>query len=301
MLLEKLKSLNIGTVLENEPMKNHTTFKIGGPADIFVIPSGESELIEALKAVKESDMEYTIIGNGSNLLVSDLGIRGVVIAISEGFNKIEIEDGDIINVGAGLLVSSTSKFAQRNSLAGMEFASGIPGSIGGGITMNAGAYGGEFIDIVKDVTVLTKDLEVKTLTNSEMNFRYRNSAVKDQDLIVLSTRLQLKKDDKEKIDALVSELNFKRTSRQPLELPSAGSTFKRPEGYYAAALIEEAGMKGAIHGGAMVSDKHSGFVVNIDNATFKDVIELIRLIQKEVFDHSGVMLEPEVKIIGEGV
>ncbi len=301
MLTEKMKTLNIGTILVNEPMKNHTTFKIGGPADYFIIPNGVEELIELLDLVKSENLEYTIIGNGSNLLVSDLGIRGVVISISEGFNEIEIEDDDIINVGAGLLVSSTSKFAQRHSLSGMEFASGIPGSIGGGITMNAGAYGGEFINIVKDVTVLTKDLEVKTLSNKEMNFRYRNSAVKDEGLIVLSTRLQLVKKDQEEIDTLVNELNFKRTSKQPLDLPSAGSTFKRPEGYFAAALIEEAGMKGLIHGGAKVSEKHSGFVVNFNNASFKDVVELIRLIQKEVYDKSGIMLEPEVKIIGEGV
>lgn len=298
MLIDKINDLNVGLVIENEPMKNHTTFKIGGPADIFVRPNNEEDFIKLMKLLKEEGISPFILGQGSNLLVTDEGIRGVVICLKDALTDLEIED-NIIYTGSGNSVPGVSKFAQRNCLTGMETVSGIPGTIGGAIVMNAGAYGGEFKDFVLDVKVLNTNMEVEYINNQNMNFRYRGSAVLDKNYIVLGTRLQLKKGNQEEINQLMDTYTEKRVTKQPLKDASAGSTFKRPEGYYAAALIEKAGLKGLIHRGAMVSNKHSGFVINHDNASYKDVVELIRLIQKEVFDYAGVRLEPEVKIVGE--
>ncbi len=300
MLFEKIINLNIGEVLKDEPMKNHTTFRIGGPADIFIRPKDEESLKKLMKFLRDEKINLFILGQGSNLLVSDKGIRGVVVSIMDSLTELKVED-DIIVTGAGNAVPAVSKFAQRCGLSGMEQISGIPGSIGGGVVMNAGAYGGEFKDIIIDVKVLNSNSEVEIISNEDMNFRYRGSDVLDKGYIVLGTRLQLRKKPQEEIDSLMKELTDRRVSKQPLNYPSGGSTFKRPDGYYAAALIEEAGLKGLIHRGARVSDKHSGFIINHDNAEFRDVLELIRLVQKEVYDYSGVMLEPEVKIIGEGV
>lgn len=300
MLFEDIKNLDIGEVLKDEPMSEHTTFRIGGPADIFVVPKDVDSLVKLLKYLRERDIKPFILGQGSNLLVSEKGMRGVVISIMDSLTELEL-DNDIITTGAGNAVPAVSKFAQRNGLSGMEPISGIPGSIGGGVVMNAGAYGGEFKDIIIDVTVINSDLEEEVISNKDMNFRYRGSDVLDKGYIVLKTRLQLEKKPQDEIDALMKDLTDKRVSKQPLNYPSAGSTFKRPEGYYAAALIEEAGLKGLIHGGARVSDKHSGFIINHNKATFKEVLELIRLVQKEVYDNSGVMLETEVKVVGEGV
>lgn len=300
MLFEDIKNLDIGEVLKGEPMSAHTTFRIGGPADVFVVPKDVGALIKLLKYLHEKEIKPFILGQGSNLLVSEKGMRGVVISIMDSLTDLEL-DGDVIITGAGNAVPAVSKFAQRNGLSGMEPISGIPGSIGGGVVMNAGAYGGEFKDIIIDVTVINSDLEVEVISNENMNFRYRGSDVLDKGYIVLGTRLQLTKKPQEEIDALMKDLTDRRVSKQPLNFPSAGSTFKRPEGYYAAALIEEAGLKGLVHRGARVSDKHSGFIISHDKATFKDVLELIRLVQKEVYDYSGVLLEPEVKIVGDGV
>ncbi len=279
-------------------MKNHTTFKIGGPADVMIIPSNEEELIEAIKFSRENNIDFLIMGNGSNLLVRDGGIRGVVIKINEGFNNIKVR-GTTIYCQAGALLSTISKVALKYSLKNFEFASGIPGTIGGAITMNAGAYGGEMKDVVIKVRALDKNNEIREYTNEEMNFRYRNSRVWDEGLIVLSVELGLEEGKYSTIEGIMKDLTYKRTSKQPLELPSGGSTFKRPEGFFAGKLIEDAGLRGLRHGGAQVSEKHCGFVVNTDNATCKDVLHLISVIQKVVRDKFNVELETEIKLLGE--
>jgi UDP-N-acetylmuramate dehydrogenase len=289
---------SIGTILFDEPMKNHTSFKIGGPADVMIIPRSEEELINAVKICRDNGINMYIMGNGSNLLVRDGGIRGVVIKVNEGINNIKV-DGNTIISQAGALITAVSRIAMSNSLTGLEFANGIPGSIGGAVTMNAGAYGGEMKDVIKKVRVLDSENNIKELSNEEMNFRYRGSRVVDENLIVLSAEFELKPGNYEEIQAVMKELTHKRTSKQPLELPSAGSTFKRPVGYFAGKLIDDAGLRGLRHGGAQVSEKHCGFIVNIDNATCKDVLELIAVVQKTIKDKFAVELETEIKIIGE--
>lgn len=289
---------SFGKILYDEPMKNHTTFKIGGPADVMIIPNTIEGLIDAIRFCRENDIDYFIMGNGSNLLVRDGGIRGVVIKIYEGCNDIKV-NGNTIYCEAGALLSQVSRVALKHSLKNFEFASGIPGTIGGAITMNAGAYGGEMKDVVKKVRALDRNNEIREFSNEEMNFRYRNSRVGDEGLIVLSVELELEPGNYSEIESTINDLTYRRKSKQPLELPSAGSTFKRPEGYFAGKLIEDAGLRGLRLGGAAVSDKHCGFVVNIDNATCKDVLNLISVIQKVVNDKFGVKLEPEIKIIGE--
>lgn len=300
MLIDKIKELDIGLVLKDEPMKKHTTFRVGGPADIFIKPTDEDSLVKLMKFLNKENVAPFILGQGSNLLVRDEGIRGVVICIHKALTELTL-DKDVIYTGSGNTVPDVAKFAQRNSLSNMEQVSGIPGSIGGAVVMNAGAYGGEFKDFVLDVKVLNKDMEVEYISNKDMEFRYRGSSVLDRGYIVLGARLKLVKKDQSEIDILMDDFTNRRVKKQPLNYPSAGSTFKRPEGYYAAALIEEAGLKGLVHKGAMVSKKHAGFIINHDDASYKDVIELIKLVQKEVYDYSGVMLEPEVKIIGENI
>lgn len=300
MLIDKIKELDIGLVLKDEPMKKHTTFRVGGPADIFIKPTDEDSLVKLMKFLNKENVEPFILGQGSNLLVRDEGIRGVVICIHKALTELTLDE-DVIYTGSGNTVPDVAKFAQRNSLSNMEQVSGIPGSIGGAVVMNAGAYGGEFKDFVLDVKVLNKDMEVEYISNKDMEFRYRGSSVLDRGYIVLGARLKLVKKDQSEIDILMDDFTNRRVKKQPLNYPSAGSTFKRPEGYYAAALIEEAGLKGLVHKGAMVSKKHAGFIINHDDASYKDVIELIKLVQKEVYDYSGVMLEPEVKIIGENI
>lgn len=289
---------NIGKVLFDEPMKNHTSFKIGGPADVMIFPSTEEELIAAVTLCRENQIDYYIMGNGSNLLVKDGGMRGVVIKINEDLNNINIE-GNTINCEAGALLTGVSRAAMANSLTGIEFANGIPGTIGGAVTMNAGAYGGEMKDVIKSVRVLDSMNNIQEYTNQEMNFRYRGSKVVDDNLIVLSVKIELKPGNFDEIEALMKDLTFKRTSKQPLELPSAGSTFKRPVGYFAGKLIEDSGLRGLRLGGAQVSEKHCGFVVNIDNALCKDVLQLISVVQKTIRDNYDVELETEIKLIGE--
>lgn len=294
----KIENMNLGKILYNEPMKNHTTFKIGGPADIVIIPTTEEELIKSVKFCRENQVEFMIMGNGSNLLVKDGGIRGIVIKIGEGFNAIKIENTTVF-CEAGALLSEVSNAVLEHSLQNFEFASGIPGTIGGAITMNAGAYGGEMKDVVANVRVLDNDNNVRTYETKDMNFRYRNSRVGDEGLIVLSIELSLESGDYNTIDEKIKELTHKRKSKQPLEFPSGGSTFKRPEGYFAGKLIEDSGLCGLRHRGAMVSDKHCGFVINKDNANCSDVLHLISVIQKVVKDKYDVVLETEIKIIGE--
>ncbi|WIV13520.1 UDP-N-acetylmuramate dehydrogenase [Proteiniborus sp. MB09-C3] len=287
-----------GTVLTDEPMSKHTSFKIGGPVDVFVIPGTVQELASSIKLCKDEGLGYFVMGNGSNLVIRDKGMRGIVIKISESMSNVEVKGTKLI-AEAGALLSVVSKVALRNSLTGLEFASGIPGSLGGAIAMNAGAYGGEMKDVVAKVMCLDTDGNFVEYENADMNFGYRQSRVQNENLIVVQAEMDLKEGSYEDIKAYMNELTEKRTSKQPLNLPSAGSVFRRPEGYFAGKLIEDAGLKGIRLGDAQVSDKHSGFIVNAGNATSDDVINLIRVVQKTVSDKFGVKLETEVKIMGE--
>ena len=295
LFIEELKDVK---VLMDEPMKKHTSFRIGGPVDVMIIPSNEGELIEAINICRNNNIDYIVMGNGSNILVSDSGIRGVVINISEELGQITI-DGTNLKVQSGALLTVASKRALKASLKGLEFASGIPGSIGGAIAMNAGAYGGEMKDVVTKVKCIDKDGELIILSNEEMKFRYRGSRVQDEGLIVVEVDMKLSEGNFDEIQGKMREYNKRRTTKQPLHLPSCGSTFKRPEGYYAGKLIEDAGLRGMRLGGAQVSEVHSGFIVNVDNATCDDVINLIKVIQKVVRDKYNVLLEPEIKFVGE--
>lgn len=282
----------------HEPMKKHTTFRIGGPADYYLCPHSTEEMQKILQICKENNIEFFILGNGSNLLVSDKGYRGVVIQLWKNFSDIIAEE-KTITVKAGALLSKVAAEALEEGLTGMEFASGIPGTIGGAVVMNAGAYGGEMKDIIKEVTVLTKEGEILTLSKEEMNFGYRTSVVKEKGYVVISVVLQLEKGDREKIRKVMDDLKERRVTKQPLDMPSAGSTFKRPEGYFAGKLIMDAGLRGFSVGGAQISEKHCGFVVNKGDATAADVLGLIREVQKRVQEQFGVALEPEVKFLGE--
>ena len=281
---------------QNEPMRAHTTFKIGGEADIFIIPASPAALIYAVKKCNELEIPYFILGNGSNLLVSDGGIEGAVISLA-GINGIS-SDGEKITCGAGAMLSSVCLKALSLSLTGLEFAYGIPGMAGGALYMNAGAYGGQMADVIESAECLTALGEIKTLKKEDMRLGYRSSVFKKGGLIIISLTLALKKGDKAEIKAKMDELLNRRKQKQPLEYPSAGSTFKRPEGYFAGALIEKNGLKGSAVGGAQVSEKHAGFVINRGGATAADVKALIGKIQKTVFENDGVMLEPEVIFTG---
>ena len=287
-------------VLRDEPMSRHTSFRIGGPAAALVIVNNEEELAAALSAVTEAGAPHMIIGNGSNLLVSDAGYPGIMIKLGGDFESIERDEDEPcrVRVGAAMLMSRTSAFLTENGLSGFEFASGIPGSIGGAVFMNAGAYGGEIKDVVRSVRVMDPDgTNLRTLSNEDMQFSYRHSMAEDAGILVLSAEMELKEDDPEAIAARVAELQFKRNSKQPVNYPSAGSTFKRPVGGFAAALIEQSGLKGYTVGGAQVSEKHSGFVINIGGASCEDVLAVMRHVQKTVYSDSGIMLEPEVRLI----
>ena len=298
-MLEKLQKL-IGEakVLANEPMASHTTFRIGGPADYFVMPETVEELRDILALCKEEGLPYFILGNGSNLLVGDKGFRGVVIQLYKNFDGLSIE-GTRVTAKSGAMLIRVAKEAGKAGLTGLEFASGIPGTIGGAMVMNAGAYGGEMKDVVTAVTVLTKDGDIKTLTGSEMNFRYRGSVVEDEGYIVLETVMELKEGNLEEIQARIDELSLQRRTKQPIEYPSAGSTFKRPEGYFAGKLIQDTNLRGYQVGGAQVSEKHCGFVINAGGATAADVMQLMQDVSDKVNAQFGVTLEPEVKRIGE--
>lgn len=281
----------------NANMSEHIYFKVGGPADVLLVPNTKEQLVKTIKVCKENNIPYYVIGNGSNLLVKDGGMRGVVIKLTE-INKISSSNGKI-TAETGALLKDVSKEALDNNLTGLEFACGIPGSIGGAVFMNAGAYNGEIKDVIESAEVLTQDGEIVTYNKEELNLGYRTSRVMKENAIVLEAVFALENGDHEKIKARVDDLTEKRESKQPLEYPSAGSTFKRPEGYFAGKLIQDAGLKGYSIGGAAVSEKHSGFVINKGNATAKDVLDLIAHIQKEVKKQFGVDLYPEVRIIGE--
>ncbi|WP_077368460.1 UDP-N-acetylmuramate dehydrogenase [Anaerosalibacter sp. Marseille-P3206] len=295
LFVEELKGAR---VLIDEPMKKHTSFRIGGPVDLMIIPANERELIEAINICRNNNINYIVMGNGSNILVSDTGIRGVVIKIAEALGDINV-NGTKLKAQAGALLTVVSKRALKASLKGLEFANGIPGSIGGAITMNAGAYGGEMKDIVTKVKCIDKNGEIIELSNEEMKFRYRGSRVQDEGLIVVEVEMELEEGDYDEISGKMKDYTERRTTKQPLNLPSGGSTFKRPEGHYAGKLIEDSGLKGIRLGGAQVSELHSGFIVNVDNATCNDVVNLIKVVQKIVRDKYDVLLEPEIKFVGE--
>ncbi len=288
----------VGDVKINELMKYHTTFKIGGPCDVMIEPENYEQLVNALKICKENNLEYYILGNGSNLLVTEKGIRKVVIKINNKLSDVKFE-GNTVIAQAGALLSTVAKKSFRYDLTGLEPMSGIPGGIGGAITMNAGAYGGEMKDVVASVKVITQDLEIRDYTGEEMNLRYRNSRVQDEGLIVLEATMKLKEGEPEEIKAVYDDLTEKRTTKQPLEFASAGSTFKRPEGHFAGKLIDDSGLRGYRYKDAQVSEKHCGFVINRGNATFADVMEVIHHVQETVKKNYGVDLEPEIRIIGE--
>lgn len=301
-LLELVReTLKTGTVLEKELLKNHTTFKIGGEADLFLIPGSIKEAEELLRLLCVYKEPFVILGNGSNVLISDKGIRGTVVCFSKGMDEI-ICDGDTIIAGAGTLLSKVAKCALDNSLTGLEFASGIPGSLGGAVYMNAGAYGGEMKDVVSKVTLFDlKRSEIVTLSGDDMKFSYRHSIVKEEPYIILEAQMKLNAGETTQIKAAMEDLNGRRREKQPLEYPSAGSTFKRPEGYFAGKLIEDAGLRGYSVGGAQVSEKHCGFVVNKGNATCQDVVTLIENVKEKVYGQFGVELEPEVIMLGEDI
>lgn len=292
--------LQLGTeqVLFDEPMKKHTTFRIGGPADVFVMPRTIEEVSKALEICRQEQLPYFILGNGSNLLVSDQGYRGVIIQLDRNMEEITV-DGTEIRAAAGTLLSSIAVAARRASLAGFEFAGGIPGTLGGAVVMNAGAYGGEMKDVLKEVTVMTGNGEIRVIPASELEMGYRTSIIKKAGYLVLGATISLKEGNLEEIKALTRELSEKRTSKQPLEFPSAGSTFKRPEGYFAGKLIMDSGLRGYQIGGARVSDKHCGFVINAGDATAQDVVALIDHVTEVVREKYGVTLEPEVKFLGD--
>lgn len=280
-----------------EPMKNHTTFRIGGPAQVYVTPESAEQIQEVVSLCREVDEPLYVIGNGSNILVNDDGIRGVVMALFTQYADYKIED-NMITAQSGISLIRLSALAAEAGLSGLEFASGIPGSLGGGIYMNAGAYGGQMADVVSEVTVLDSDGKVKTLSGSGLAFGYRQSAIQDGDMIVLQAVLKLEYGDREAIRSRINELAESRRQKQPLEYPSAGSTFKRPEGYYAGKLIADAGLKGCSVGGAQVSEKHAGFVINKGGATAKDVIELTDYIRDKIYRENNVTLELEVRKLG---
>lgn len=282
----------------DEPMSRHTTFRIGGNADYFVKPGNADEVAAVIAVCREYSIPYFILGNGSNLLVSDDGYRGMIINIMDNMDSVTVE-GRIITAQAGALLVRVSVMARDNALTGLEFASGIPGTIGGAVYMNAGAYGGEMKNVVKTVRAIDGYGRIYELDSEKMDFSYRHSIVEERKLIVLEVTLELEHGSREAIDDRMKELAEARRSKQPLEYPSAGSTFKRPEGYFAGKLIMDAGLRGYSVGGAQVAEKHCGFVINKGGATASDVVELIRDVQHDVDDKFGVTLEPEVKMLGE--
>ena len=295
---ELLKYFELDQLLQNESMKNHTSFRIGGPVDLMILPSNAEQIRLAFQILKDHNIPFMVMGNGTNLLVKDKGIRGAVIKIANRFSNAVVKD-DCILAQAGILLSALSNLALKHSLRGLEFASGIPGTLGGAVTMNAGAYGGEMKDVVEWVSVIDGDGKIMALTKEELGLGYRTSIIQDANMIVLEVLIQLKKGNYEESKALIQELTKRRKEKQPLSYPSAGSAFKRPVGYYAGKLIQDAGLKGMRIGDAQISEKHSGFIINLGNATACDVIKLIEKAQAKVKELTGVELIPEVKIVGE--
>lgn len=292
------ENFKMSTLLFDEPMKGHTSFKIGGPADLFFIPKTVAQIKEMIRYCNRETIAYYIVGNGSNLLVSDKGYRGVIIQVYKNLSSVTIEENKVY-AEAGVLLSRLAKEIHKNALQGFEFASGIPGTLGGAVYMNAGAYGGEIKDVLVDATVLSRQGDFRTVQNKDLDLDYRHSSLMAHGDIVVSANLAFEYGHIDEIKAKMDDFNGRRKDKQPLEKPSAGSTFKRPEGYYAGKLIMDAGLRGHHIGGAMVSNKHCGFVINTGDATCKDVLSLIGYVQSEVKKQFDVELETEVRLIGE--
>lgn len=295
---ELLNILDEENIKVDEPMKKHISFKVGGPADFLVKPKTEEELRNVVEFAKKENVPFIVIGNGSNLLVKDGGIRGIVIELSDNFNNYEI-DGNIIKAQSGALLAIIGRNAMKNSLTGFEFAAGIPGTLGGALAMNAGAYGGEMKQVVKTVRLMDRDGNIFELSNEEMKFEYRRSLLTTKDYIVLSAVIELQPGNVEEIKEIMADYSNRRSTKQPLNFPSAGSTFKRPEGHFAAKLIDDCGLRGLNLRGAQVSDKHCGFVINSGGAAAKDILDLMFIVKSTVNAKFGIMLEEEVKILGE--
>lgn len=296
-LRERLEQIDGCTVREEEPMHRYTSFKTGGPADLFVEPISAEALQHILRVVSAANVPYFILGKGSNLLVGDLGIRGVVIKTT-GLNEIRIS-GTRISAGAGVTLAKLANAALDANLTGLEFASGIPGTLGGAVVMNAGAYDGEMKNVLSGVTALTPAGERKEISNAEAEFTYRHSIFLENGWIVVEAEMELQLGDPAAIREKMNDLNCRRKDKQPLEYPSAGSTFKRPPGYFAGALIDQSGLRGYRIGDAQVSEKHCGFVINRGNATAQDILRLIQYVQDQVKEKHGVDLEPEIRLVGE--
>lgn len=297
-LVDALRALGADRLLVNEPMSRHTTFRVGGPADLLFFPASAEELCAAMAAARAAGVAVQLVGNGSNLIVRDGGIRGLTLVLGEHFSEIRVE-GRRVYAQAGAMLSRVAAAAQESGLSGLEFAGGIPGTLGGGCAMNAGAYGGQLSDVLACATVLLEG-EIRTLSRAQMEMGYRTTLPLRMGGVVLSAEFELASDDPAAIFERMRELNARRREKQPLNLPSAGSVFKRPEGHFAGALIERCGLKGCSVGGAQVSPKHAGFIVNTGGATAAEVLELIDHVQRVVLEETGVRLEPEVRILGEG-
>lgn len=299
-IIQRLEKITDSRFIEKDaPMAEYTSFKAGGKADVLVEPQNEMELAEILKILEDDGTGYMVLGNGSNILVRDGGFRGVIIKIGDAFNYVRQEGNNLI-CGSGTLMAAVSRTAAAAGLAGLEFASGIPGSIGGAVFMNAGAYGGEMVQVIDTVKVISKDgNEVLCLTADELQMGYRHSVLQETGDVAVEVKLELQPGDPEKIKGNIADFTQRRNSKQPVTYPSAGSFFKRPEGYFAGKLIQDAGLKGLSIGGAQVSELHSGFIINKGGATASDILQLMEVVQADVYDKFGVMLEPEVRIIGE--
>ncbi len=290
---------NLGDFFYDEPMKNHTSFCVGGPAKLLIKPRDEEALVKILKSIRKNNYKYYILGNCTNIIVRDKGFDGIIIKLKNKLNDVKKVSDNEIYAGTGASMKKISEFAMENSLTGLEFAHGIPGSLGGAIVMNAGAYDGEIKNVVKSVRLLEENLSVIEVPGDEMNFSYRHSLVQERDLIVLGATFSLEDGDKNEIREKYEDFDQRRADKQPLDMPSAGSTFKRPTGYFAGKLIDDSGLRGFTHKGAGISEKHCGFVVNKNKATAQDVLETIEIVQKVVHDKFDVTLEREVKIIGD--
>ncbi|NMW85518.1 UDP-N-acetylmuramate dehydrogenase [Peptoniphilus sp. AGMB00490] len=290
---------DLGDFFYDEPMLNHTSFCVGGPAKLLIKPKDEDSLVEIIKEIKRNNYKFYILGNCTNVIVKDNGFDGIIIKLKNKLRDIKKVGNTEIYAGAGVSLKKVSEFAMENSLTGLEFAHGIPGSLGGGVVMNAGAYDGEMKNVIKSVRLLDENLRIIELSGEDMSFSYRHSLVQERDLIVLGATFALSHGDKDEIKEKYEEFDRRRAEKQPLDKPSAGSTFKRPKGYFAGKLIDDSGLRGFTHNGAGISEKHCGFVVNKDNASAKDVLETIEIVQKVVQDKFGVKMEREVKIIGD--
>lgn len=297
-ILNDLKGiLDEKQILLDVPMKEYTSMRVGGKARMLLLPSDTWQIKKILKYMRKNSVPYFVIGNGTNLIVRDSGYDGAIIKLSDNFSSVTVND-NVIKAEAGAAIASVARLACNNSLSGLEFAAGIPGTVGGAAVMNAGAYDGEMKDVVVETTCLDKNADEVRLSSDEHNFGYRTSRMQEENLLVLEVKMNLRQGNIDEIKNKMNELNRRRREKQPLEFPSAGSIFKRPAGYYAGKLIEDAGLRGYKIGGAQVSEKHCGFIVNTGTATAADVIELIEFVKKRVFETSGVMLQQEVKILG---